>query len=238
MATKCLTLESGAKVKYYFQPLRKGDCSKPPDIVITTSALAAADGNAASITVTALPAGTNLPEGMWLDFENPTTGAIVPVQLAAAAIAAGTSLSVANIPAAIASGSTCQLPALLTARESGSIDRSGNSEDVDLLDNFWAYSETVGANWGSASDGAYSQLASSYRNVEYVFKNGGKGWFRAEFPSPDPLLYSTGAVYEGEVSIEGIPLDMPKGVVKANITFKGNGELYKIEPKVVAAVVP
>lgn len=233
----CLTLESGSKVIYRFMPLLKGVCDKPVDTTVTTSALAGADGNAATIAVTALASGVVLPKGLWMDFVSPT-GKTVPVQLTANATAPATSLTVANIPEDIASGSTCALPPLLTARESGSLDRSGNSEDVELLENFWANSLTTGASWGVSADGVFSQLSSAYRNCEYCFENGLNGWVQIEFPSPNPLVYSKGAIYEGEVTIESLPLDIPKGVVKANISFKGNGQLYKVEPKVIAAIVP
>lgn len=235
---KCSTLEAGSKVKYYFQPLSKGDCNKPPDLTITTSAAVVADGNTASIAVTALGTGANLPPGMWIDLVEALTGKIVPVQLAAAAIAAATSLSVNNVPEALTTGATAILPALLTARESGSLGRSGENEDVSLLENFWANSLTTGASWDVSADGIYSQLDSAYRNCEYCFENGLNGWMRIVFPSPNPLVYSTGAIYEGEVVIESMPLDIPKGIVKANISFKGNGQLYKTEPKVIAAIVP
>lgn len=232
----CKTLETGSKVKYYFQPLLRGDCDKPPTITITTGALAGADGNAATITVTALPAGTKLPAGMWLDFVT-TTGKVIPVQLAANAIAAATSLSVNNIPEDIASGSTCELSAFLTARESGNLTRSGNSDSIEFLEDFYAQAVTTGASWGISAPGGYSQLASAYRNCEFCFTNGVNGWASIVFPSPNPLVYSTGSVYEGEVSIQSLDLDIPKGIVRAPVEFQGNGQLFKIEPKPIAANV-
>lgn len=235
---KCVTLETGSKVKYYFQPLLRGDCNKPPELTVTTSALAAADGDAATITVIALGAGASLPKGMWLDFVAPSTGKVVPVQLTANAVAGATSLAVANIPEDIASGSTCVLPGFLTARESGNLGRSGNTDEIEFLEDFYSRRVTTGASWDISADGAYSQLDSSYRNCEYCFTNGLVGWARIVFPSPNLLVYSTGAVYEGEVTIQDMPLDIPKGIVRANITFNGNGELFKVEPKLIAALVP
>lgn len=234
---KCLTLESGSKVKYFFQPLLRGNCDKPVDLTVTTSAAAVADGNAASIAVTALAAGALLPLGMWLDFVE-TTGKAIPVQLAANAIAAATSLSVNNVPEAISAGAIATLPPLLTARESGNLGRSGTSDEANLLENFWKNSITTGASWDISADGVYSQLDSAYRNCEYCFEQGLNGWLRIVFPSPNPLVYSSGAIYEGEVTVQDLPLDIPKGIVKANIKFNGNGQLYKTEPKVIAAVVP
>ncbi len=236
MAT-CLTIETGGKLTYTFQPLVRGDCNKPPEITITTSAEAPADGNAASITVTALPAGTSLPAGMWLDFVT-STGKIIPVKLTANAIAAATSLAVANVPEVIPSGSTCELPAFLTGRESASLGRSGDSEDVQLLDLFWANRVTTGASWDVSADGIYVQLSAAYRNLEFCFENGLNGWVQIIFPSPNPLVYSTGVIYEGEVTVQDLPIDITKGVVKGNATLNGNGQLYKIEPKPIAANVP
>jgi hypothetical protein len=196
----CKTLETGNKVIYEFQPLIKGVCDRPADLTITTSALAGADGNAANIAVTALTAAA-LPEGMWLDFVAPTTGKIVPVQLTANVLTGATSLPVANIPEDIVSGSTCVLPAFLTARESGNLGRSGKTDSIEFLEDFYERTVTTGASWDISADGAYNQLSSSYRNCEFCFSTGSIGWARIVFPSPNPLVYSTGSTYEGEVTI-------------------------------------
>jgi hypothetical protein len=233
----CLTLESGSKIKYYFIPLIRGNCDKPPKVTITTSSATTANGGPATIAVTALPTGVAVPKGAWLDFVAPSVGKTVPVRLTADAVTGATSLAVENVPEAIATASTASLPPLLTARSSGNLNRTGESENVSLLETYWANSLTTGASWEVPTEGVYDQLSSAYRNAELCFETGNTGWVIIEFPSPNPLVYSTGAVYEGEVTVKDLPLDIPKGIVKGNISFAGTGALYKTEPKPIAAVV-
>lgn len=238
MAQKCVAVENGAQVGHFLTPLLRGDCNAPVDTTITLAAAAPADGNAATITVPALAVGVKLPEGMWLGFVVPTTGVVIPVQLSATSVAGDTTLEVFNIPVTIPIGAVLTLPAPLGLRESASIERTSKTEDIDLLSQFWAYAETTGAAWAPKLDGLFSQTDPTYLNTGYCFRKNQKMWYKAQFPSPDPLVYSEGTSFAGEVIIESMSIDAKKGAVKGNISLKGNGELIETPPKLIAAIVP
>jgi hypothetical protein len=235
---QCVSVENGAGVDLFLTPLLRGDCNAPVEATITLAAPAPADGNAAAIVVPTLATGLKLPKGMFLPFVTATTGEINLVQLAQTALGGETTLNVTNVPATIPMGATLTLPTPLGLRENASIERSTQTENTDLLKEFWALAETTGASWSVKMGGLFSQLDPTYLNAGYCFENNQRMYFKAQFPSPDPLKYSKGTIFTGEVIVTAMPIEVNKGQVKGSIDVQGNGKFTTIYPTPIAAIVP
>jgi hypothetical protein len=206
------------------------DASVEP-VAATVTLTAAAAAGATSLSVSALPTGSRIPAGSFLQFVDSATGKEVVVQVTATALATATTLTVAAIPEAIPNGSTAAWPVLLRARETANISRQGNRVTSFTFDND-GYEDGLTATItnGITANGNYLPLDAGYRLAEYAFLEFKEVYAWLELPPPS-AAYAKGMTYKGRASITSIPLDIPAdNIVKANIEMAFNGKPVIVQP--------
>lgn len=224
MAKTSFVLGKGTKVDVALLPL--GSRVEPTPTTITLAAQAAKDvDGAASITVPALGAGVFIPAGSYLAFVAPTTGKQVLVQLTADAEATDTTLTVASIPEAIASGSVATYPLRLAGRTAANLGRSGNRISAVDFDSD-GYEDGLVASISQTLEvpGNWQPLDAGFATAEYAFQELRECYVWLELPRISDA-YSKGRVYHGPCSITDLPLDIPAdGIITGNISIALNGE--------------
>lgn len=227
-----INIRIGQGTKVFARLLEDGILTEPEEGITgetRTISAAAATGDEA-LTLGSAISGFVLPKGSFYEAKNPTTGAIVPFQLAEKA-SSGTGLVTEPLILPIASGSTFNSILRLTGRQKAGIDRKANIVNVTTFDTDGdQLGRAVGRSYSINFEGIYSQLDAAYNTIEYAYKNALYIWFYIQLTPPD-TRFSIGKIYKGVGIIEGLPIDIPAdGLLQGNITLQGSGALQEVLP--------
>jgi hypothetical protein len=211
--------------------LPDGISTEPITCIPTVAATAPAKA-AVSITITALPVGSFIPSGSYLNFVD-SVGYETVVQLSADAVGAATTLTVLPLAEAIKVGATATYPLPLRARTSADIGRQGKRITSFTFDT-GGYEQGLNAtlsndiklkgNW-SPSDAGYA-TAERWFNEFYQ-----QMYFWIYLPNPKPTVYKAGRIYKGPASISAMPLTVPAdGIITGDIDAAFNGKPVVVDP--------
>lgn len=213
--------------------MNEGSEVYPDALTLTTEANVTAKDvtGGATITLSAAIAANKqpIPTGTYLGFVAPTTGKVVVVQLTAPAESADTTLSVAQVPEAIAASSVCLYPLRLSGRTAANIGRDGNRiESVDFDSGGFATGLTASVSGTIELPGNFLPTDAGFLTAEYAFTNLREVYVEIEL-TPISAAYSTGKVYKGRASITSLPVEVPAdGIITGNISLAINGELVQV----------
>jgi hypothetical protein len=205
-----------------------GSRLEPVDTTITSAATLTAKDvtGGATINLTgALGAGVFIPADSFVAFVAPTTGAQVLVQLSDNAEASDTSLSVYEIPEAIAASSVATYPLRLKGRTAANLGRSGNRvSSVDFDSAGFSDGLTTSIEQTIEVPGSWLPLDPGFATAEQAFLKLREVYVWLTLPKISEA-YTKGRIYKGAASITALPLEIPAdGIITGNISLTFNGE--------------
>lgn len=211
----------GTKLYVY---LPGADPTVEPVAATPTVGAAGSPKGATTVTIAPLPAGTLIPSGTYLNFQE-ANGAEKIARLTADAVGGDTALDVAPLPEAVGAGATADWPLRLRGRTNANLDRTGNRVTaITFDDDGYENGLTSSISNGLTTDGNWLPLDAGYATVEYAFNELKEVYIKLELPVPSSA-YSKGRVYKGPASITGMPLAASAdGVITGNVSLSLNGK--------------